>query len=163
MASDKTAVTSQWAQDALSPLVGDGWVVGWVDEIHGERGQLVDAAVSKAEVETLVRHYFEEYESVVDEWVVCGSTGSHEMRMQQYAIQRIAAFVEAGLVSRGEVQRIEREVWEMHETWRKEGLATLERERKEEEAWFWSVAESLECRDDSIPYEFGPEGDADCA
>lgn len=76
------------------PIVGSGYIIGYVDNINGEGAQLVDWKPTRAEMRVLGLHYLERYFSVRHTFAM-GTTGSWEVREAIFSWQRFLRIEDA--------------------------------------------------------------------
>ncbi len=93
--------------DALAPSGNSRMIIGWVEEIHGEGGKATQAVVTRAEIATLVTHYFDRLKSIYSMWMYCEQVGSCDRREKHYMWRRIDDFFEAGAISGDKVMELE--------------------------------------------------------
>ena len=91
------------------PIFGPFCGIGYQDDLVGEAGAYVPARVTGAEVDTIVRRYFEELRHIRDfsEYY----SGSREMRMEPYANMRISQFINQGAISEERADQIYKDVF----------------------------------------------------
>ena len=80
---------------ACSPILGQGFVIGLVDDVNGEGAQLVNWRPTRAELRLLGLHYLERYYSNQKEFAELGTTGSTEWRESAFSWQRFNSIAEA--------------------------------------------------------------------
>jgi len=91
---------------AVAPLHGPGITIGWVEEIHGEGGKATQPVVTRAEIETLVTHYFDRLKGIYAMHMYYEQTGSDTVRERPYMWRRIDDFIEAGAISEDKVMEL---------------------------------------------------------
>jgi hypothetical protein len=80
---------------ACSPILGQGYVIGHVEDINGEGAILVNWQPTRAELRVLGLHYLEVYYSHQIEFVELGATGSTEWRESAFAWHRFNSIADA--------------------------------------------------------------------
>ena len=75
---------------SIAPLVGGGFAVGYVDEIHGEGGVEIESFnPTRHEVLQLVKHYAQAILHIKWGWLTMDCVGSSDRRERNFAIARI--------------------------------------------------------------------------
>ena len=92
--------------DALAPLYGPSMRIGWLEAIHGEGGKATQAVVTRAEIETLVTHYYSRLQEIYDMHLYYEQVGSDTLRQEPYMWRRINDFIEAGAISEEKVTEL---------------------------------------------------------
>lgn len=92
LAAPTTGETRKLSEDAegdVMPRQAGPFVIGFVDEIAGQGGEVVAAELIHEELLELVRHWEMRILDIDYSYFLCDDTGSTEIRLQPYASRRI--------------------------------------------------------------------------
>jgi len=86
---DKTSADmDKISAEMTAPIVGDGFVIGYVPEIH-KLGKEHPFEATTFELELLAEHWAEQVGSIEYMWEYFQQSGSEEIRLQPYAWERL--------------------------------------------------------------------------
>lgn len=95
----------------LDPMLAGPFVIGYVDAIHGKGAECQAVTITRSEAECLVRRYLADIAAINENWELFGSTGSWEIRAKPYALQRIDALIESGIIDAERVKDLAAEAF----------------------------------------------------
>ena len=87
---------------------GGHFFIGYVEAIDGTGGEIAETAVTRAEIDRLVRHYLDEVADIMALTLQFNEIGSTDASFVRYAWARVANFIEAGAIT----QKRHDEIWE---------------------------------------------------
>ncbi len=70
------------------PIIGKGFVIGFVDEIHGHGGDSFQAELTRNELNEVAKYYAQLIKMIELEFKT-GNSGSTEIRLHPYAYERL--------------------------------------------------------------------------
>ena len=89
MGDRKIRIVSTKKNKFLEPMGAGNIVIGYNEEIHYEDSIIFSYKLPLGAIKRLIRSYFEDIESVDEEWVYFAQTGSWENRIKPYCYRMI--------------------------------------------------------------------------
>ena len=91
--TDKPAMAPESAECGF--IGGEGYTIGYVDDINGEGAHLVNWTPTRAELRVLGLHYLERYWSIQHAFAAEGTSGSTEWRESVFCQKRFMSIADA--------------------------------------------------------------------